>query len=574
MIKKIRCDILHITNMTGEPKMLYPKLNKYRDLYNLNGIWKFKTVGDDYLPENEAQDTSPMAVPASYNDIVTKKEIKDYVGKVLYETTFSLPVRDDKIYHLRIGATSHKCEVYLNGKPVAQGINGYLPIDTELLDIKETNRLSVIIDNRLTFQTLPVGRIVNGKQIINHDFYNFTGIHRDVLVYSTPKKYIHDIEIKTVIGGDYSAVSVITDAENALFTVYDRSGKTVAESRENNFRIENPILWDTENPYLYTLCVETECDKYEEKFGIRKVEATEDQLLLNGKPLYLKGFGMHEDSFVLGKGNSSAINIRNFELLKWIGANSIRTSHYPYSEEIMSLADEYGIMVIDEVPAVGMGWWNPTFSEDRANDETKELHKKLLTQLVARDKNHPSVIMYSVANEAATHEERSRPYFADVIDCARSLTELPITIIEFTKADDSIVGDLVDVIGINRYYAWYEEHGDLSTIQDKMVTELGKWRAKCHKPIFVAEFGADTIEGLHALPSESFSEEFQMEHLSENCKAFDKCEGFIGEHVWNFADFKTKQGLTRIRGNRKGVFTKDRQPKLAAHFLRERWAKK
>ena len=554
--------------------MLYPKSNKYRDLYNLNGIWKFKTVEGSYLPEKEALDASLMAVPASYNDIVTSKEIKDHVGKVLYETTFSLPVRDDRIYHLRIGAVSHKCDVYLNGKLIAHGINGFFPIDTELSGLEEKNRLSVVIDNRLTFRTLPVGRIVNGKQVINHDFYNFTGIHRDVLVYSTPKEYIHDIEIKTVVDGDYSKISVITDAENATYTVFDKLGNVVAQGKEKTFSIETPILWDTENPYLYTLAVETATDKYEEKFGIRKVEATSDALLLNDKPLYLKGFGMHEDSFILGKGNNPAVNIRNFELLKWIGANSIRTSHYPYSEEIMSLADEYGIMVIDEVPAVGMGWWNPTFSEERANDETKELHKELVRQLVARDKNHPSVIMFSVANEAATHEEIAREYFADVIDTARKTTDLPITIIEFSTADISLVGDLVDVIGINRYYGWYYEHGDMSVIKNQMITEIGKWRAKCGKPVFVAEFGADTIEGLHSLPSESFSEEFQMEYLIENCEAFDTAEGCIGEHVWNFADFKTKQGLTRVRGNRKGVFTKDRQPKLAAHFLRERWMKK
>jgi beta-glucuronidase len=554
--------------------VLYPQLNKYRDLYNLNGIWNFKTVSDDYIPEQKAEGTSLMAVPASYNDIVVSKEIKDYVGKVLYETEFSLPVRENSRYHLRIGAPSHKCDVYLNGKLLTVGVNGFLPIDAEICDICEHNRLSVVIDNRLTFQTLPVGRIVNGKQIINHDFYNFTGIHRDVIVYTTPKDYIKDIKINTVVGGDYSAVSVETDAKDAVFTVYNRDGEKVVETRESSFRIENPSLCDTENPYLYTLTVETPCDKYSEKFGIRKVEATADSLLLNGKPLYLKGFGMHEDSFVIGKGNNSAINVRNFELLKWIGANSIRTSHYPYSEEIMSLADQYGILVIDEVPAVGMGWWNDTFTEDRVNETTMELHKDLLTRLVARDKNHPCVLMYSVANEAATHEARSRDYFVGVTNHARTLTDLPITIIEFTKAVDSLVGDLVDVIGINRYYAWYEEHGDLSTIQDKMTSELGRWREKYKKPVFVAEFGADTIEGLHALPSESFSEEFQLEHLSENCKAFDKTEGCIGEHVWNFADFKTKQGLTRIRGNRKGVFTKERQPKLAAHFLRDRWSKK
>ena len=145
--------------------MLYPRSNKYRDVYSLNGIWKFKTVSEDYIPEEEAYDASLMAVPASYNDIVTSKEIMDHVGKVLYETTFSIPVREDKIYHLRIGAASHKCDVYLNGKLIAHGVNGFFPIDAELYGLKEKNRLSVVIDNRLTFQTLPVGRIVNGKQV-------------------------------------------------------------------------------------------------------------------------------------------------------------------------------------------------------------------------------------------------------------------------------------------------------------------------------------------------------------------------------------------------------------------------
>jgi beta-glucuronidase len=283
---------------------------------------------------------------------------------------------------------------------------------------------------------------------------------------------------------------------------------------------------------------------------------------------------MHDDFFVLGKANNTAVNIRNFELLKWSGANSIRTSHYPYSEEVMSLADEYGIMVIDEVPAVGMNWWKVNFSDDTINGETQALHKELVRQLVARDKNHPCVIMLSVANEAGTHEDASRDYFKGVIDCAREISDLPVTIVEFTKFDDGCkVGDLVDVICLNRYYGWYSDHGDLSVVYSDTKSEMEKYYNGFGKPIIMTEFGADTIEGLHALPSESFSEEFQKEYIEECCKAFDECEYCIGEHVWNFADFKTKQGLTRIRGNRKGVFTKDRQPKMSAHFLRERWTK-
>lgn len=557
--------------------MLYPKSNKYRELYNLNGIWRFRTVAEDYLPVEKMRGGGLMAVPASMNDIVTEKSVKDHVGKVLYETIFSFPVREDRLYRLRIGATSHKCEVYLNGEKIGTGINGYYPIDLPLEKFQEENRLSVVIDNRLTFQTLPVGNVVNGKQIVQHDFYNFTGIHRDVLVYGVPKRYIRDIEIETVVHGDYSLISVAvdTDCENIVCKIKDKDGNTAAIGGLGLLKINSPQIWSPENPYLYTLIVETECDKYEEKFGIRKVEVKENKFFLNDEPVYFKGFGMHEDFFILGKGNNAALNLRNFELLKWTGANSIRTSHYPYSEEIMSLADEYGILVIDEVPAAGMNWWKDNFTPDRINSETQKLHKELIGQLIARDKNHPSVVMLSVANEAGTHEDNAREYFSGIIEYARQACDLPITIAEFTKFDDGCkVGDLVDVICLNRYYGWYYDHGDLSVVCRDMKTELEKWYNCFRKPILVTEFGADTIEGMHACPSESFSEEFQKEYLEENCKAFDECAFCIGEHVWNFADFKTKQGLTRVRGNRKGVFTKDRQPKLAAHYLRERWSKK
>lgn len=554
--------------------MLYPQSNKCRNVTNLNGVWHFKTVADNYIPEKEADDYMLMPVPASFNDIVTDGSLKDYVGCVLYETCFSLPIRKGENYRLRIGAASHKCKVYLNGEFIGDGINGFFPIDLPL-SLRKENRLSVVIDNRLTFQTLPVGKIENGKQIINHDFYNFTGIHRDVLVYSVPDNAIEDIAIKTVVGGDYSAISVKTktSAKCISYTVKDKNGNIVAKTDTDDFRIENPILWNTKNPYLYTLIAETENDVYEEKFGIRKIEVKGKEFLLNDEPVYFKGFGKHEDFFLSGKGNNTAVNIRDFELLKWTNANSFRTSHYPYSEEIMNLADEYGMLVIDEVPAVGMNWWGENcFSDDKINDETKALHKELIRRLVERDKNHPSVVMLSVANEAATNEENSRPYFENVINYARKCTDLPITIVEFTKFDDGCqVGDLVDVIGLNRYYGWYTDHGNINVVKEQMKEELCKYYEGFKKPIIVTEFGADTIEGLHAYPSETFTEEFQKEYIEENCKAFDECDFCIGEHVWDFADFKTKQGLTRIRGNRKGVFTKDRQPKLAAHFLKDRW---
>lgn len=561
--------------------MLYPKMNSCRDVYNLNGIWNFKTVADNYIPTKAGTNCMAMAVPASMNEIVTSKEIKDVEGKVLYERSFSVPKRKGMQYRLRIGATSQKCEVYLNGVNIGSGINGFYPIDLPLNYLQEENRLSVVIDNRLDFQCMPVGKMIDGKQVINHDFYNFTGIHRDVLVYSMPEKCIEDIVIRTVVDGDYSKVRAIATGnfERVEYTVLDKDRKVVAVSNDGEISIDNPNLWSCESPYLYTLAVKTESDYYEERFGIRKVEVRGTQFLLNDKPVYFKGFGMHEDFMILGKGNNSAVNIRNFELLKWIHANSFRTSHYPYSEEIMDLADEYGFMVIDEVPAVCMKWWDKwceggNFGENAVNEQTKILHKQLIKQLIDRDKNHPCVVMWSLANEPETAEDNAIPYFEDVFSYTRALTDLPLTYVNCAYYGLCKCTHLVDVIFLNRYYAWYENHGDLSTILPRFGKEIEDFYNEHKKPIILSEFGADTIEGLHALPSESFSEEFQVEILEETCNVLDKYEYCIGEHVWNFSDFKTKQGLTRVRGNRKGVFTRDRQPKMSAHFLRHRWSSK
>lgn len=585
--------------------MLYPQSNAKRSCTSLNGIWGYSLVDDSYLPTTAKADLKPMAVPSSINDIVVDKEIANYVGKVLFECNFSLPINKDFDYRLRIGATSHKCEVFLNGKKIGDGINGYYPIDLPLDKLKEKNRLSVIIDNRLDYHTLPIGSLVpydslyittcfgrqevkvKGKenktrQIIYHDFYNFTGIHREVIVYTLPKKPIQDIIIKTVVGGDYSKINVNVQSKSKIkkYVVFDGEKeilkKEITGKDNGEIIINKPILWCLESPHLYTLRVESETDIYEQSFGIRKVSCDSNGVYLNDKPIYFKGFGMHEDFFVSGKGNNSAVNVRNFELLKWINANTIRTSHYPYAEEIMDLCDKYGILVIDEVPAVGMhGTPQYVFGEGRVDDKTQALHRELIKQLWERDKNHPSVVMISVANEAATYEKKARDYFAPLIAYAKEISELPVTLPEIAnEAKNNCVDDLLDVVSLNRYYGWYDETGDVGAIAPLMELCLNDFYKHFKKPILITEFGADTIEGLHSLPADAFSEEYQWKYYEENCKVFDKFPFVIGELAWNFADFKTKEGVIRVRGNRKGVFTKEREPKMSAFFFKERWENK
>lgn len=564
--------------------MLYPKFNKSRKVFNLNGIWDFAFVEEGYVPSSALAKKIPMAVPGSVNELTTNRLEKNHVGVVVYEKVLNLPIAKKERIFLRIGAACHICKVYIDGEFVTEHNGGFLPLDVEISKyINKNNRLTIVLDNRLSYQTLPIGEVNNGKQTIHHDFYNYFGIHRDVVVYTTPKDSIKDIFIESAYEGDYHKVFYRLDLDDyddkkIKVEVIDENNEIVAVS--NNLKdvlyIENPILWNIKDAHLYRLHVTTSLDEYEEIFGIRKVEIKDAQIYLNDKKVYLKGFGKHEDFPIVGKANISAVNIRDYACMDWIGANSFRTSHYPYAEEMYDLADKLGYLVIDEVPAVGFNFWNniPVFCDERVNKKTLEVHKAQVKEMINRDKNHPCIISYSLANEATTWEDNSRPYFEELVNYTRTLTNKPLTIVENNSAHGSRVAELFDIIGVNKYNGWYIEHGNLNCIHDGLKRELTLWYEVYKKPLIVTEFGADTIEGNHYLPSETFSEEFQVEFLDEFCKVFDELPFVCGEHVWNFADFKTKEGLQRVRGNRKGVFTRDRQPKMSAHYLKHRWNKK
>jgi beta-glucuronidase len=261
-------------------------------------------------------------------------------------------------------------------------------------------------------------------------------------------------------------------------------------------------------------------------------------------------------------------------LLKWIGANSFRTSHYPYSEEMMDLADREGLVVIAEAPAVGMNFRTPdgTFGPKVLGPACLEHHLQVMRELVARDKNHPSVVMWSAGNEPNSREDAAGEHFRQVIALTRQLDPTrPVTLVECLWPDSTKVSQYVDVIAFNEYAAWYGDGGRTEVIGPAVVWVLNEWWKTFKKPVLVAEFGADTLAGLHHDPPLMWTEEYQVEIMREQTKAFDRLPFVIGEHVWNFADFMTQQGTGRVVGNRKGVFTRQRQPKMAAHWLRQRW---
>jgi len=331
-----------------------------------------------------------------------------------------------------------------------------------------------------------------------------------------------------------------------------------------------------ENPCLYTLRVELiqrkqVVDRYDLDTGFRSIAVSETELLLNGKPVFLRGFGKHEDFHVIGKGLDHALLVKDFELLKWIGANSFRTTHYPYAEEWLQLADRFGFMVIDETPAC-------TLDVREHADKLMKAHKVSLEQMIARDRHHPSVIMWSVANEPHTEYEAARPYFQEIYDYTRSLDDTrPAVLVERHGAQGgdeiSHVQGIFDLECLNRYYGWYMNCGRLDEAMEMLSHDFDGWHARNRKPIILTEFGADCVAGLHSTWDQQFTEEYQADLIRRTIEVAESKPYVVGTHVWNFADFATTQEVRRVVGNRKGVFTRERQPKLAAHVLRQHWKK-
>lgn len=588
--------------------MLYPRESEGREVKDLSGIWKFKVDKENKGLKEEwylkpLEDTILMPVPSSYNDITQDISIRDHIGYVWYEREFfvSSHWRDKRVF-LRVGSASHYAILWINGKKILEHKGGFLPFEgeiTSLLEFGGENRITIAVNNILDWNSLPPGEIIEYKDPMHpegyktqeyyFDFFNYSGIHRPVFLYTTPRNYISDIRVITDIKGRDGEINyeikIEGHRERIEVLIFDKGGKEVSRGRgaKGKLIIKDAEFWSPENPYLYTMRVNTYDgevleDSYSLNIGIRTLEIKDDKFLLNGKPIYLKGFGKHEDSDIRGKGYDPVIAIKDFNLLKWINANSFRTSHYPYAEEILDLADKYGILVIDEAPCVGMNFFNPSrkvFCKERVNEGTLQYHIQVMREMIERDKNHPCVVMWSVANEPADYEEESEGYFKRVIEEVRRLDPTrPITIVESTSPFETKTSRYVDIISVNRYYSWYTDMGHWELIDFQLEKELRIWYERYKKPIFLSEFGADTIAGFHQDPPVMFTEEFQVEFLKGYCKVLDKLPFLIGEHVWNFSDFATKQEVRRVVGNRKGVFTRQRQPKMSAFYLRERWAKK
>ncbi len=590
--------------------MLRPQDSPTRETKRLDGLWRFVVDSDGVGREQEwwraaLPGTVRIPVPSSYNDLLVDPAVHDHVGDVWYQRSVFIPRgwAGQRVV-VRFEAATHRAVVWVGDDRVAEHEGGYTPFEADLTALVEPGqevRLTVVVNNELTWQSIPPGIVevaADGRrrQHYYHDFFNYAGLHRSVWLCSTPPTHLADVTVVTDIDAGaglvrYSAVVEEAGATTVGVVLRDAQGVVVAEGSGDGstLRVADPELWQPGRGYLYDLQVDVVdgsrlVDRYVLPVGIRTVEVDGTRFLINGNPFYFRGFGKHEDIEVHGRGHDDAAMVHDFALLGWIGANSFRTSHYPYAEEVLDHADRQGIVVIDETAAVGLnlgigggmfgGGSRTTFSDETIDRRTQDVHRRAIEELVARDKNHPSVVLWSIANEPESHTDAARDYFQPLFAAARRADPTrPVGFVNmmFAPPDKCTVSDLADVIMINRYYGWYSETGDLALAERNLESELRAWAETHAKPILMTEYGADTMAGLHSADAAVWSEEYQVALLDVYHQVFDRIDAVVGEQVWNFADFATAPSIIRVGGNRKGVFTRDRRPKMAAHALRRRW---
>ncbi|WP_370479775.1 beta-glucuronidase [Tamlana flava] len=592
----------------SDPKdiALAPVQNNIRNVLDLSGIWRFKkdslNIGEKMQWYKGLSDSRAIAVPGSWN--AQYDDMRDYLDWVWYETETYVPSswKGQKIF-IRVNDATYSAKIWVNGKPLGYHEGCHVPFAfdiTKHVNWGVANKLVIQVENQLSPERVPTGNVQGGSfqsfPASNYDFFPYSGLNRSVVLFSVPSSYLRDITIKPSFEGSKGALNVTVESVGGINKgrVYVHGqGKTIEvplvfkNNRANvGVVIPDVRLWCPEDPYLYDVKVvlgegNEQMDIYNLKTGVRTVSVNEKSILLNGKPIFLKGFGRHEDFPALGRSSSNSVIIKDFGLMKWAGANSFRTTHYPYDEENYNLADREGFLVIGETPGVGL-----YFAGDGDSlEKRQQAMTRYIEEMMLRDKNHPSIIMWCVANEPGENAQIGKMGYSSDEVKEKAYNQFEKLFKQVRKRDNTrlvmYVGvmfgptdwfNLTDVIAINRYWGWYSSPGNIELGAKTISTELDRLHNKFKKPCMVTEFGADAQAGMHSVNPEMFTEEYQKEFIKAYLDVADSKDFVTGMHVWNLADFKTSQGLIRFGSyNLKGVFTRDRRPKLAAWYLRKRW---
>ncbi len=544
--------------------------------YRMNPTrWGFFQNAKPQRPEDLIEydfDKSPtMQIPGDWN--TQDERLFFYEGTVWFKTSFpAVPMQDYRTL-LYFGAVNYDCHVWVNSHHVGHHVGGFTPFNFDISDLLREGENTVIVkvDNKRHAEDIPT-------QIF--DWWNYGGITRDVRLVKVTPVYLEDYNLqlqkadakaktrdisfsvrlnKPEAGHKVSVSIPELKLEKQLIT--DAEGKASATLKVSAKRLQ---LWSPENPKLYQVQLSLDAATYFDEIGFRTIETRGKQILLNGKPIFLKGISIHNEKPNGGGRANTAEDART--LLTWakeLGCNFVRLAHYPHHEEMVREAERMGILVWSEIPVYWtIAWKNP---------KTYENAQRQLRDMISRDHNRANIIIWSIANETPHSPERDL-FLGNLAQYARTLdnTRLISMAMEVTGASNYVnrlndnMNKYVDVVSFNQYVGWYRDVNDAP----KMT-----WEIPYDKPVIISEFGGGAKYGLHGPKNQRWTEEFQENLYQENLAMISKIEGLAGTTPWILKDFRSpRRVLPGVQDyyNRKGLVS-DRGEKKKAFYVLKKW---
>jgi beta-glucuronidase len=537
----------------------------YRYKPSANGYFKdAKPKSKSDLIEYDFDRSETLKVPGDWN--TQSDQLFFYEGTIWYRKSFDYERRPNTRLFVYFGAANYFADVYLNGEKIGQHEGGFTPFNFEITKLVRGtgNSLIVKVDNKRRRDAVPT---------LMTDWWNYGGLTRHVKLVETPATFVHDYFIQLRKGSRNRVsgwVKLDGDKRSQKITVripeagISKSFTTDASGSAAIDFTADLKLWSPENPKLYDVAIEAETDQVRDQIGFRSIETKGTDILLNGRPIFLRGVCIHEEAPL--RGGRAYSREDALTLLGWakeLGANFVRLAHYPHNEFIVREADRMGIMVWSEIPVYWtILWENPATFENARNQ---------LTEMIARDKNRAAVVIWSVANETPLGDARLS-FLKNLISHARSLdsTRLMSAAMErhytdaTTQMIDDPLGEYLDVLGCNEYVGWYD---GLPEKADRL-----EWKSKYEKPLVMSEFGGDALYGHHGDPLTRWTEEYQENLYQHQLNMLKKIPFLRGTAPWILTDFRSpRRPLPGIQDywNRKGLISNRGEKKKAFYVMQQ-----
>ena len=552
--------------------------DRSRKKESLNGLWHYAV--DQYdtcirqhwfaerytdqngftMPVDYSFDEWPtMQLPCCWNTQSEKFELYD--GSMVFTRKFRYEGQNKEKVLLKIGAANYICRVFLNQEYLGMHRGGSTPAYFDVTGLLQAeNRIIIQADSTRRPEQVPTE---------NTDWFNYGGVYRDIELIRLPETYIKRFQIALVSDGAFNKIKVrvrLSEPVNtaaqlridelglcAEIPVTEGAGEAVLEA--------HPVLWCPENPKLYAVSLSCAGDEVSDEVGFREIRVQEHDILLNGKSIFLRGISAHEESVPNGKALTDEERLENIRLAKELGCNFMRAAHYPHDERMARLADREGILLWEEIPV----YWAIRFTREKTYADARNQ----LLELIERDWNRASVIIWSVGNENADSDERLA-FMKNLADTAHAADENRLVsaacLVSFREnAIADRLAEHLDVIGLNEYFGWY-------TPDFRLLPQLFE-NSHPTKPVIVTELGADALPGHHGTITDKGTEECQVYVYEKQVETLRGIDYVRGMTPWILYDFRCPRRTSVIQGyyNRKGLLNPEKTYKKPAFYVLQRY---